>query len=147
LIVGKQLYYEDVAEGSDIARLIKQPTTTQLVMWAGASGDYNAIHYDKDYALQQGLPGVIVHGQLAGAFLGQMLTDWAGDKGTINKLSISYKGMNFPEEALTCQGKVIKKHVEGNRHMATLRIWAENPRGEKTLTGTAVVSLSSRGDT
>ena len=145
--MGKQLYYEDIAEDSNITRLIKQPTTTQLVMWAGASGDYNAIHYDKDYALQQGLPGVIVHGQLAGAFLGQMLTDWAGDKGTINKLSISYKGMNFPGEAITCQGKVIKKHVEGNRHMATLRIWAENPRGEKTLTGTAVVSLSSRGDT
>ena len=147
MAVGKQLYYEDIAEGSDIARLIKQPTTTQLVMWAGASGDYNAIHYDKDYALQQGLPGVIVHGQLAGAFLGQMLTDWAGDKGTIDKLSISYKGMNFPGEALTCQGKVIKKYAEGSQHLATLRIWVEIPRGEKTLTGTAVVSLPSRGDT
>ncbi len=141
----KQLYYEDVVDGSEITPLVKQPTPTQLVMWAGASGDYNAIHYDKDYALKQGLPGVIVHGQLAGAFLGQMLTDWVGDKGRISKLSLSYKGMNFPGEALTCQGKIIKKYVEESRHLITLRIWAENPRGEKTLTGTAVISLPSRG--
>ena len=140
----KQIYYEDGVEGSEITPLVKQPTTTQLVMWAGASGDYNAIHYYRDYALKQGLSGVIVHGQLAGAFLGQMLTDWVGDKGNISKLSLSYKGMNFPGEALICQGKVIKKYVEENRHLVTLRIWAENPRGEKTLTGTAVVSLPSR---
>ena len=140
----KQIYYEDVVEGNEITPLAKQPMTTQLVMWAGASGDYNAIHYDNDYALKQGLSGVIVHGQLAGAFLGQMLTDWVGDKGNISKLSLSYKGMNFPGEALACQGKVIKKYVEESRHLVTLRIWAENPRGEKTLTGTAVVSLPSR---
>jgi len=139
----EQIYFEDVVEGSDITPLIKQPTTTQLVIWAGASGDYNAIHYDKDYALKQGLPGVIVHGQLAGAFLGQMLTDWLGDKGNISKLSLSYKGMNFPGETLTCRGKVIKKYLENNLHLATMKIWAENPRGEKTLTGTAVVSLPS----
>jgi acyl dehydratase len=53
--------------------------------------------------------------------------------------------MNFPGEALTCQGKVIKKYIEESRHLVTLRIWVENPRGEKTLTGTAVVSLPSRG--
>ncbi len=147
MAVGKQLYYEDVVEGSNITQLIKQPTTTQLVMWAGASGDYNAIHYDKDYALKQGLPGVIVHGQLAGAFLGQMLTDWVGDKGNISKLSLSYKGKNFPGEALTCQGKVIKKYIEENQHLVTLRIWAENPGEEKTLTGTAVVRLPSKSDT
>ncbi len=103
----KQLYYEDVVDGSEITPLVKQPTTTQLVMWAGASGDYNAIHYDKDYALKQGLPGVIVHGQLAGAFLGQMLTDWVGDKGSISKLSLSYKGMNFPGEEKTLTGTAV----------------------------------------
>lgn len=147
MAVVEQLYYEDVVEGTNITQLIKQPTTTQLVMWAGASGDYNAIHYDKDYALKQGLPGVIVHGQLAGAFLGQMLTDWAGDKGHIRKLSLSYKGKNIPGEALTCRGKIVKKYIEGNQHMVTLRIRVENPREEKTLTGTAVVRLPSRSDT
>jgi acyl dehydratase len=139
-----QLFYEDVVDGSEITPLVKQPTTTQLVMWAGASGDYNPIHYDKDYAIKQGLPGVIVHGQLAGAFLGQMITDWAGDRGSFKKLSLSYKGMNFPGETLTCKGMVIKKYIEEDRHLVALKIWVENPREEKTLTGTAVVSLPSR---
>jgi len=145
--MGKQIYYEDIVEGSTIQQLIKQPTATQLVMWAGASGDYNAIHYDKDYALHQGLPGIIVHGQLVGAFLGQMLTDWAGVKGNLRKLSLSYKGMNYPGETLICQGKILKKNIEDNQHLVTLKIWVENPRSEKTLTGMAVISLPSINDT
>ncbi len=145
--MGKQIYYEDIVEASTIKQLTKQPTTTQLVMWAGASGDYNAIHYDKDYAIHKGLPGIIVHGQLVGAFLGQMLTDWAGDKGNLRKLSLSYKGMNFPGETLICKGKILKKHIEDNQHLITLKIWVENPRKEKTLTGMAVVSLPSTNDT
>lgn len=145
--MGKQIYYEDVIEGSEVSQLIKEPTANQLVIWAGASGDYNAIHYDKDYALKRGLPGIIVHGQLVGAFLGQMLTDWAGDKGSLRKLSLSYKGMNFPDETLTCQGKILKKHDEGNQHLITLKIWVKNPRDEKTLTGVAVVSLPSKNNT
>lgn len=143
--IKKQIYYEDVADGGEITLLVKQPNTTQLVMWAGASGDYNPIHYDKDYALKQGLPGVIVHGQLAGCFLGQMLTDWAGDKGRLKKLSLSYKGMNFPGEPITCKGAVTGKYIEQDQHLITLKIWAENPKQEKTLSGIAVVSLPSRG--
>ena len=140
----KQLFYEDITVGDEITPLVKRPTTQQLVMWAGASGDFNAIHYDKDFALERGLPGVIVHGQLAGCFLGQMVTDWLGDAGTLKKLSLSYKGMNFPGEVLTCRGKVTKKYYEDNQNLMLFSIWAENPKGDKMLTGTAVVALPSR---
>jgi len=143
--MSKQLFYEDTAQGDEVTPLAKQPTTAQLVMWAGASGDYNPIHYDKDFALKQGLPGVIVPGQLAGCFLGQMLTDWTGDRGSLKKLSLSYKGMNLPGDALTCRGTVTKKYVEGDQHLVALKIWVENPAGDKTLTGTAVVELPARG--
>ena len=54
--------------GAEVPALVKHPTTMQLVKWAGASGDYLQIHYDKDFAQSQGLPGVIVHGWLAGAY-------------------------------------------------------------------------------
>ena len=140
----KKLFYEDIAVGSEITPLVKQPTTRQLVMWAGASGDFNAIHYDKDFALERGLPGVVVHGQLAGCFLGQMVTDWLGEKGSLKKLSLSYKGMNFPGEPLICKGVVTKKYREDDQHFVVLSIWAENPRGGKTLSGTAIVTLPSR---
>ncbi len=141
----KQLYYEDVSLGSEVSPLLKQPTTQQLVMWAGAVGDYQPIHYDKDFAQSRGLSGVIVHGQLVGAFLGQLMTDWIGEKGTLRKLSCSYKGMNYPGEVITFKGKVTKKYVEEGQHFIECRLWAENPEGEKTASGTAVVILPSRG--
>jgi acyl dehydratase len=139
--MGKQLYYEDIEPGAEMAPLTKQPTTRQLVMWAGAVGDYQPIHYDKDFALSHNLPGVIVHGQLVGAFLGQLMTDWVGEQGSLRKLGCSYKGMNFPGEAITCRGKVTKKYIQNGQYYVECRLWAENPKGEKTATGNATAIL------
>lgn len=139
-----QIYYEDVEPGAEIPSLAKQPTTQQLVMWAGASGDYNPIHYDKDLAQARGLPGVIVHGQLVAAFLVQMLCDWMGPEGSLKKLSVSYKGLNFPGDTLTCRGVVKDKSEDEGHQLVTLDVWAENQRGEKTVVGAAVVVLPSR---
>ena len=142
--MAEQLYYEDIAVGSDITPLVKQPTTRQLVMWAGVSGDYYQIHYDKDFAQSQGLPGVIVHGQLVCCFLSQLLTDWMGELGSLRKLTCSYKGMNFPGEALVCKGKVNKKYIEDGERCIECSLWAENVKSEKTVSGRAVVTLPSR---
>jgi acyl dehydratase len=133
--------FEKVQPGMEIPALEKRPTTQQLVMWAGASGDFNPIHYDKDFALEKGLPGVIVHGQLVLAFLGQMITDWLGKTGELKKLSVSYKGMNLPGDVITCRGVVKNKDDAGRA--VTLEVWAENPKGEKTVAGSAVVKFSS----
>ncbi|HEY82739.1 MAG TPA: dehydratase [Dehalococcoidia bacterium] len=143
--MAEQVYYEDVTEESELPPLTKQPTTRQLVMWAGASGDYYAIHYDKDFAQSKGLPGVIVHGQLVASFLGQLLTDWIGKQGKLIKLACSYKGMNFPGETITCRGKVSKKYIEDGEHRVECHIWAENAKGEKTVIGKAIVALPARG--
>ncbi len=141
----KQVYYEDIEAGSDLPGLVKYPTTMQLVKYAGASGDYYQIHYDKDFAVANGLPGVIVHGWLALSFLGQLVTDWLGEGGALLKLSGSYRGINRVHEDIICNGKVVKKYVEDGKNLARLELWAENPAGERTVTGTAVVSLPSRG--
>ena len=141
----KQIYYEDIAVGSEIPSLVKHPATRQLVMWAGASTDFYEIHYDKDFAQGNGLPGVIVHGQLSCGFLGQLITDWIGEEGSIKKLTCSYKGMNFPGEALACKGKVTKKYIEDGEHYVESDIWVENPEGERTVLGIAVVTLPARG--
>jgi len=114
-------------------------------MWAGASGDYYEIHYDKDFAQSTGLPRVLVHGQLAGSFLGQLITDWIGEQGSLRKLTCSYRSMNFPGEALTCKGKVSKKYIEDGEQCVECNIWAENPEGDKTVLGMAIVTLPTRG--
>jgi acyl dehydratase len=123
--------------GTEIPSLVKHPTTQQLVMWAGASGDYNPIHYDKDFALSRGLTGVVMHGQLGTAFLCQMLSDWYGAKGSLKKINVSYKSFSYPGDTLACRGTV--KEVVDNT--VTLDIWVENQKGEKTVTGTAIVQL------
>ncbi len=94
--MSKQLYFEDVKEGTEIPTIIKNPTTMQLVKFAGASEDFNPIHYDKDKALADGLPGVIAHGRLKNAFLIQVLTDWIGDEGWLKKIAIQHRGMDQP---------------------------------------------------
>ena len=142
--MAEQVFYEDIEAGSEIPSLVRCPTTVQLVKFAGASGDYYPIHYDKDFALANGLPGVIVHGWLALSFLGQMITDWMGEGGTLVKLSGSYRGMNLVGEDIVCNGRVTRKHLEDNRHCVRLEIWAENPQGERTASGSAVVMLPSR---
>jgi acyl dehydratase len=139
-----QVYYEDISEGSELPALVKYTTTMQLVKYAGASGDYYQIHYDKDFAVASGLPGVIVHGWLALAFLGQMLTGWLGEEGKLVKLSGSYRGINKVNEDIFCYGKVTRKYVEEGKNYARVEIRAENPQGDKTVTGTALVTLPSR---
>jgi acyl dehydratase len=139
-----QVYYEDISEGSELPALVKYPTTMQLVKYAGASGDYYQIHYDKDFAVASGLPGVVVHGWLALAFLGQMLTGWLGEEGKLVKLSGSYRGINKVNEDIFCYGKVTRKYVEEGKNYARVEIRAENPQGDKTVTGTALVTLPSR---
>ncbi|HEX76939.1 MAG TPA: dehydratase [Dehalococcoidia bacterium] len=143
--MAKQLYYEDVEVGMEVPTLEKKTSSRQLVMWAGASEDYNEIHYDKDFALGRGLPGVIIHGRLKAAFLGQLMTDWIGERGKLKKLSASYRKMDAPGDTLVCKGKVTKKYIQDGEHCLECDIWIENAQGEKTTLGSAVVALPSRG--
>jgi hypothetical protein len=73
------------------------------------------------------------------------LTDWLGEKGELKKLSCSYKGMNYPGEALTCKGEVTKRYDKDGEHFIECKIWAENPKGEKTASGRATVTLPAGG--
>jgi len=135
-----QLSFDKIEPGVDIPSLVKHPTTQQLVMWAGASGDYNPIHYDTDFAISRGLRGVVMHGQLGTAFLCQMLSNWYGKRGSLKKLNVSYKGFNYPGDTLTCRGIVKDKSMVGE-NLVTLDIWVENQRGEKTVVGMAIISF------
>ncbi len=127
----------NVRPGDELPPLVKHPTTRQLVQYAGAQGDFYEIHYDQDYARGVGLPGVILHGLLKAAFLGQLITDWLGDEGELRALEVSYRGVDQPGHAYTCHGRV--KSVNGAS--VDLEVWGENEAGERTTLGTAVVEV------
>ncbi len=143
--MGEPVFWEDVQEGADIPSLPKNPTTRQLVQYAGASGDFYEIHYDKDFAQGNGLPGPILHGALKSAFLAQLVTDWIGEHGTLKKLSCQYRGMDVPGDSLACKGTVTRKYIQNGDHLVDCEIWLENGKGERTTPGAATVILPSRG--
>ena len=127
----------NVKVGDELPALVKHPTTRQLVQYAGAQGDFYEIHYDQDYARGVGLPGVILHGLLKAAFLGQLVTDWLGDQGEVRTLEVSYRGVDQPGKPYTCRGRVAR--VEGRE--AELEIWGEDESGQRTTVGSAVVAF------
>jgi acyl dehydratase len=151
----EQVHWEDVKEGDEIPRLIKLCSPQQLVLWAAASGDFYQIHYDERFAKANGLQDIIVHGALKGAFLGQLLHDWAGAKGRIKSFACSYRGMDFTGQEIICRGLVARKYEQDGDHLIDLEIWTEtgkanddgrpkNPEGMKTTPGTATVVLPRR---
>ena len=126
-----------VKVGDEIPELIKHPTTRQLVQYAGAQGDFYEIHYDQAFAQGVALPGVILHGLLKAAFLGQLVTDWLGDRGTLKTFEVSYRGIDQPARPYSCRGRITK--VEGDQ--VELEIWGEDPASTRTTIGTATVEL------
>ncbi len=144
--MAEQVYFDDINEGDEIPELAKNCSTQQLVMWAGASGDFYQIHYDLPFAKNTGLDGLIVHGALKNAFLGQLLHDWVAPNGSVSEFGCQYRGMDAPDQDIVCKGVVTKKYSEGERNIVELDIWTENPDGQKTSPGTAKVLLPSRNE-
>jgi hydroxyacyl-ACP dehydratase HTD2-like protein with hotdog domain len=126
------------AIGQELPELVKNPTTRQLVQYAGAQGDFYEIHYDQAYARSVGLPGVILHGLLKAAFLGQLVTDWLGGRGELVDFEVSYRGVDEPGRPYRCRGRV--SNVDGND--VELEVWGEDESGKRTTVGTARVRLS-----
>lgn len=132
----------EIKPGYEIPALTKGPITrVQLAKYAGASGDFNPIHLDDEIATQSGVgPTVIAHGMLSMAFVAQMLTDWVGPT-NLRRLGVRFTAMVRPGDVLTCRGRVEQVRTEDGRTQADCEVWIDNQRGERVLTGRAVVDL------
>ena len=112
-------------------------TTTQLVQYAGASGDFNRIHYDEPFAKEGGFPSVIAHGMLSMAFFGQLVADWAGGPHKVVRLAAHFKAVTFPGDRITVGGEVGKRDEAAGT--VELKLVAKKPDGTVTLEGSATV--------
>ncbi len=75
--------FEDLEKGTEIGTREITVTRADLVTYAGASGDFNPIHWNERFATSVGLPGVIAHGMFTMGSAVQLVTDWVGDPGAI----------------------------------------------------------------
>ena len=125
-----KVYFEDVKVGDELPPLVKGPIEQiQLTRYAGASGDFNPIHQDDEFARAAGMGGVFAHGMLSMGFVAQATTDWAG-AGTVRKLGVRFAALVRLKDVVTCRGRVLAKSSKDDVNLVELEVWAENQRGE-----------------
>lgn len=139
-----RVYFDDVKVGDELPPLVKGPIQQiQLTRYAGASGDFNPIHQDDEFAKTAGMGGVFAHGMLSMGFVAQSLTDWAG-AGSVRKIGVRFTGLVRLKDTVTCRGRVVGAARHDGVGVVDLELWAENQRGEKVVTGKGTVALPGR---
>ena len=133
------------AIGEQLIPLVKPAIAQeQLRRYAEASGDFNPIHLDEQAAQQVGLDGVIAHGMLSMAFLGQFfnwqIADIPGAR--MEHLNVRFLNMVRLGDTLTCQGVVkAQKTIDDFSQTVAIECWVQNQNGDKVTTGEAVVII------
>jgi acyl dehydratase len=109
----------ELEPGSQTPPLRVTPDKYLTVRYAGASGDFNPIHYDEDFAKAVGLPGRILHGLYTMAQVARAQTDAAGGPDKLKRLSVQFRGMGRPELEITVTGTV-REHAAGRAIVETV---------------------------
>jgi acyl dehydratase len=107
--------------GDELPGLTIAPDKLVTVRYAGASGDFNPIHIDDEFAQQAGLPGRILHGLYTMAQVARALTDAGGGPHSLQRLEVTFRGMALPEREITVSGAV----TEVADDVATVEVRAE----------------------
>jgi acyl dehydratase len=110
--------HADVEVGTELPSRSFPLQRVNLVMYAGASGDFNVIHWNERVARSVGLPDVIAHGMLSMATAGRVLTDWVGDPGAVVEYGVRFtRPVVVPDDGrgalLEVSAKVIEKRDDG----------------------------------
>ena len=115
-------------------------TTMQLVKYAGASDDYNRIHYDQPFAVEAGLGGVIAHGMLTMGFMASAATNRIGPRGHVQKISARFTAPVRPGDSVTVICQVKRREDSGGRALLACDLFATV--GDRTVAaGEAVLTL------
>jgi acyl dehydratase len=134
------LEYVDLKEGQELEPLVRPPITrVQLAKYAAASGDFNPMHLDDEFARKAGLDGVITHGMLNMGFLTQYMDALAGDNAELARLKVRFAAMSKPGDIVTCSGKVVKIYLEAGIRYAVFDIKVEKAPDQPLVTGEAVL--------
>ena len=92
--------------GDELRKLQVTPDKYLTVRYAGASGDYNPIHIDEEFAKQVGLPGRILHGLWTMSQVARAQTEAAGGPHALKRLSVQFRGMGLPEQEIVVSSTV-----------------------------------------
>lgn len=112
-----------------------------LALFAGASGDHNAIHIDTDVARRFGVPDVFAQGMLGMAWVGRLLTQWI-PQSRIRKYEVRFAGITHLGHAITCSGEVVALMELDGEACARVTVQSANQYGQNKIVGEAIVALA-----
>ena len=141
----KQRYWEDVTEGETLPVLKFPLTIYRLVMSAGATRDYNAIHHNSEFAKKSGAPDMYANGLLLQAMWERSVREFIGLAGVIRALrGFRMKIFNTVGDTVVVNGRVKRKWREGRDAFVEIEMWSENSKGVSVGPGSMIVALPSR---
>src|SRR5689334_6148059 len=122
-------------------QVVDNLTRTQVVQYAGASGDYNPIHTDEVYTSKvAGYPSVFAHGMLTMGLTGTMLTNYVGD-GRLTKFGVRFTKQVWPGDNLDAKATVTALREEGGKHYVDLALSTTNQDGKEVASGSATARV------
>ena len=138
------LNMSDLKPGNEHSEVvIDNLSRTQLVMYSGASGDYNPLHTDDVYTKEvAGYPGVFAHGMLTMGLTGKMLTNYVGD-GRLTKFGVRFTNQVWPGDTLTSTATVTEVRVEDGQALVDLEVKTTNQDGSTVVSGYATAKIDS----
>jgi acyl dehydratase len=116
-------------------------TRTDFVRYAGASGDFNPIHHDDEFARSAGLPSVMAHGMLSAGFLASFVTRWFG-AGSVRHYKVRFRERVWPGDVLRAEGRVTALVDAADGKHAQLELSLRRSDGKPVVTGSADVIVS-----
>ena len=124
-------------------RLVDDLKRTQIVQYAGASGDYNPLHTDEVFTTKiAGYPSVFAHGMLTMGMTGKLLTNYVGD-GRLTKYGVRFTSQVWPGDTLDSTATVEAIREEDGDHLVDLSVQTVNQDGKVVLSGTATARIDS----
>ncbi len=138
------LNMSDLKPGDEHSEVvIDNLSRTQLVMYSGASGDYNPLHTDDVYTKEvAGYPGVFAHGMLTMGLTGKMLTNYVGD-GRLTKFGVRFTNQVWPGDTLTSTATVTDLRVQDGQALVDLEVKTTNQEGSTVVSGYATAKIDS----
>jgi acyl dehydratase len=122
-------------------RVVENLSRTQIVQYAGASGDYNPLHTDEVYTTKvAGYPSTFAHGMLTMGLTGKVVTDYVGD-GTLTKFGVRFTNQVWPGDTLDATATVTAIREDSGQHYVDLALSTVNQDGKEVMAGTATARI------
>ncbi|ARD46910.1 MaoC/PaaZ C-terminal domain-containing protein [Sporosarcina sp. P33] len=139
----KDWVLEELTVDQKLEPMVKPPITkVQLAQYAGASGDFNPLHLDDEFAKKIGMDGVIAHGMLIMGFLGEYVMKIAGKEAKVSAIKMRFGKMTVPGDEIRCTGTVERIYEEDGKRCIALDLTAEKISGGAVGSGSAILQLT-----